>query len=768
MRTAPPRRRATLSVGVVLAGLTAASLAVPTALAAPAPAAVTQRAGAVAGAVQVPFLASGGQLLGAGATGFLSRDPGGTYRWTRYEDGTSKVFPPDRYASLRGSGSDAVVLARQQSNRPTLESLQVYDMAAGTSSVTVRTADLRDPVHAFHAVAGSTMLMGMYDGSALKQLSVDGGTPSVRTVSGVASDVDTRWLPGGGLTDAALVTYPQSDGKWRVGVVDLAGAQVVDSYERDGAIDGFGYVERPQEFLTSKRVAWIERTEGRTVLASAVRGRSEVERTPLGPDDKAELSGGLLGDWFAFGASTGSVTPWHTFTARSLTDGTSVKLLDFATSVTKGPGDSLLVLGTTAAQGEGVYRVELGADGKPAARLIATTGEPNHGVDPVTYVGADVPAVVSLDRATRTRLEWTFSSSEADFSVMVRRKWGPGFGATVKAGVGSDGASVDASGRFRLDWSGEVLRSPGNEVMSAPPGEYEWTVSATPWNGMPSTTVTGTFTVTRTPQPHDYSDNGSPDLLARTTNGRLFPIDTRWDATAGRLVPLAPGESVDRGGWNDYDRVEAVGDVAGAEEGDLVSRDRDGVLWLHEGTGDSSRTFWARVRIGGGWNTYTEFTGGSDLTGDGRADLVAADKAGDLWLYRATGSTAAPFEARRKIAHGWGFYNQLTAVGNVAGAPAGDLVARDTAGVLWLYLGRGDGTFAPRTKIGGGWNAYADVVGIGDGNKDGRPDLYARTAAGAAYFYAGTGDWKVPFKARATTQAGAGKDSLGRVYHQVS
>ncbi|MEU7385089.1 FG-GAP repeat domain-containing protein, partial [Streptomyces tanashiensis] len=114
------------------------------------------------------------------------------------------------------------------------------------------------------------------------------------------------------------------------------------------------------------------------------------------------------------------------------------------------------------------------------------------------------------------------------------------------------------------------------------------------------------------------------------------------------------------------------------------------------------------------------------------------------------------------------FYNQLTAVGNIAGAPAGDLVARDTAGVLWLYLGRGDGTFAPRTKIGGGWNAYADVVGIGDGNKDGRPDLYARTAVGAAYFYAGTGDWKVPFKARATTQAGAGKDSLGRVYHQVS
>ncbi|MFE5948095.1 FG-GAP repeat domain-containing protein, partial [Streptomyces sp. NPDC056480] len=174
------------------------------------------------------------------------------------------------------------------------------------------------------------------------------------------------------------------------------------------------------------------------------------------------------------------------------------------------------------------------------------------------------------------------------------------------------------------------------------------------------------------------------------------------------------------------------------------------------------------VRVGGGWNTYAQFTGGSDLTGDGRADLVAQDKVGDLYLYKATGSVGAPYEPRKKIGHGWGIYNQITAAGQLGGNPTGDLIARDKDGVLWLYLGKGDGTFAPRTRIGGGWNVYGDIVGIGDGNKDGRPDVYARTPQGAAFFYPGTGDYRTPFKPRVTTAAGvAASPEDGGAYNQI-
>ncbi|GGT49453.1 hypothetical protein GCM10010271_62110 [Streptomyces kurssanovii] len=85
------------------------------------------------------------------------------------------------------------------------------------------------------------------------------------------------------------------------------------------------------------------------------------------------------------------------------------------------------------------------------------------------------------------------------------------------------------------------------------------------------------------------------------------------------------------------------------------------------------------------------------------------------------------------------------------GRPAGDLVARDKDGVLWLYLGRGDGTFTARTRTGG-WNAYSELVGIGDGNRDGKPALYAYGRNGTAYYYAGTGSRSVAFAGRTPTK----------------
>jgi hypothetical protein len=48
------------------------------------------------------------------------------------------------------------------------------------------------------------------------------------------------------------------------------------------------------------------------------------------------------------------------------------------------------------------------------------------------------------------------------------------------------------------------------------------------------------------------------------------------------------------------------------------------------------------------------------VTGDGKADLLARDPAGSLWLYRGTGSTAAPFLARTYIGAGWSIYGALT------------------------------------------------------------------------------------------------------------
>ncbi|MEW2550737.1 VCBS repeat-containing protein [Streptomyces zhihengii] len=252
---------------------------------------------------------------------------------------------------------------------------------------------------------------------------------------------------------------------------------------------------------------------------------------------------------------------------------------------------------------------------------------------------------------------------------------------------------------------------------------------------------------------HDVDADGYPDLLGRDATGTLW----RDSAADGR--PRASAGT----GWKGYDRIEVVGDAAG--EGftaDVVARDAAGVLWLHEGDGHGG--FHARVRVGGGWQAYERIAGGSDLTGDGRADLVAVDTTGGLYLYAGTGTAQRPYASRTKIGTGWGIYNSLTAVGDIGGAAGGDLLARDRDGRLWLYLGTGDGGYTARKPVGGGWQVYGQVTGAGDVDHDGRNDLLAHDpATGRTYHYRGTGEWRKPFGAKALTDA-----HQGRAYDHVA
>ena len=46
------------------------------------------------------------------------------------------------------------------------------------------------------------------------------------------------------------------------------------------------------------------------------------------------------------------------------------------------------------------------------------------------------------------------------------------------------------------------------------------------------------------------------------------------------------------------------------------------------------------------------------MTGDGHADLIARDSAGTLWLYKGTGSAAAPYRPPgHRSATGYQIYN---------------------------------------------------------------------------------------------------------------
>ncbi|MFJ6252690.1 MULTISPECIES: FG-GAP repeat domain-containing protein [unclassified Streptomyces] len=198
---------------------------------------------------------------------------------------------------------------------------------------------------------------------------------------------------------------------------------------------------------------------------------------------------------------------------------------------------------------------------------------------------------------------------------------------------------------------------------------------------------------------------GTGDLVARDGSGTLWYYDRQFvnDTPYATRVRIGPG-------WNAYDRIAGAGDLDRDGLMDLVARDKSGVLWFYAGTGrltDGNRLK-ARVRVGGGWQAYDRLAGGADLSGDGRADLLVGDRTGTLWLYKGTGNATTPYANRVRIGGGWQAYDQLVVTGDLTDDGRADVVARDRTGTLWLYKGTGNATapFTGRVRIGGGWNTY--------------------------------------------------------------
>ncbi|WP_123452515.1 hypothetical protein [Streptomyces sp. PanSC19] len=208
---------------------------------------------------------------------------------------------------------------------------------------------------------------------------------------------------------------------------------------------------------------------------------------------------------------------------------------------------------------------------------------------------------------------------------------------------------------------------------------------------------------------------------ARDKDGVLW----RYEATGRTDGRLTPRKRVG-GGWGAYTAIVPLGRTTTDGRGDLVARDKDGVLWYYQGSGDPDAPFKPRVRVGGGWNVYTA------LATNGY-DLVARDRDGVLWNYLS--DFHGKFQPRVRVGGGWNVYTWISGY-------AGGLVARDEAGVLWKYNPR---TVAPspskpfdaRAKVGGGWNVYNALAGTEDLGRWNHLDLLARTTGGDVYAYQG-------------------------------
>ncbi len=171
----------------------------------------------------------------------------------------------------------------------------------------------------------------------------------------------------------------------------------------------------------------------------------------------------------------------------------------------------------------------------------------------------------------------------------------------------------------------------------------------------------------------------------------------------------------------------------------VLRRSSDGaVFWLHYVPATQS---WAKTQIFSGWGTRKFIVAPGDVTGDYLPDLLSVDSSGYLWIYPGKGN--GTFGSRVQVGSGWGQYDSLRGHGDFTGDGRADLIARQkSTGDVYLYRGTGkagSGAFAGRIKVRSAWTGYNAFDAVGDVTGDCKADFLARTPGGTLYLYPGTG-----------------------------
>ncbi|MEU3690346.1 hypothetical protein [Streptomyces narbonensis] len=445
--------------------------------------------------------------------------------------------------------------------------------------------------------------------------------------TGLPADATAIW-PESVKGTSVTLAY-KSGGKQYRATLDLA----------SGAVSGAKVVVIPADALfrdpgdmSPTLRAWM--TEDAAAKVSLVlEDRKTAARHSLALGQPYHPAVHVIGDWalYADDRLFMEPSPLQALRARSFT-GAEFKLLDTYRHAVRGPDGTLLVQGGRLDRGEGLFRIRAGADGKPAATMIASSGVPvKLALSPSTI------STVDLDKNRgQANLDWTLSRLNVQVKVTLRHRR---TGKTATRTVVPPYNDFVAPHIARIRWDG--LLDSGECAFN---GAYDWQLTATPLDKLgPAVSASGSFTVTRKVNPRDLNDNGSPDLLVREGNGTLTRLDTvhRAGVPGSGVVHQTIGS-----GWQTYDRIEATGNLGGTAVGDLVARDRAGVLWLYQGTGRGN--YATRLRIGSGWQMYDKLAGGSDVTDDGRNDLVGFDGLNNF-VHPGTGDWKRPLQSRWEV-----------------------------------------------------------------------------------------------------------------------
>ncbi|MEH0450290.1 FG-GAP-like repeat-containing protein [Streptomyces sp. B21-102] len=224
------------------------------------------------------------------------------------------------------------------------------------------------------------------------------------------------------------------------------------------------------------------------------------------------------------------------------------------------------------------------------------------------------------------------------------------------------------------------------------------------------------------------------DARASYFKGNLADVKV-WNGAALNAVQIATMANITlpKAPYTFADVADADGDGDG--KADLVAADATGSLWLYPGNGNGGWSS-AATYIGSGLSAHT-FAGIGDFNSDGYADTVAMTPSGTLRLFPGDvgHDLLTPVS---NFPSGWSGY-AFAGVADFNRDGKTDLIGRHPDGTLNLFPGTGTGASLGTTvQIGTGWSSFA-FAGVADLNGDAKPDVIVRDSTGTLWLYPGNG-----------------------------
>ena len=200
----------------------------------------------------------------------------------------------------------------------------------------------------------------------------------------------------------------------------------------------------------------------------------------------------------------------------------------------------------------------------------------------------------------------------------------------------------------------------------------------------------------------------------------------------------------DAGGWRVNMHPRLLADLTGDRKADIIAFGNSGVyVSLNNGNGTFQQPQKVLDAFGfdaGGWRVDKHPRFLADLTGDGKADIIAFGNSG---VYVSLNNGSGTFQQPKMVvnnfgyeAGGWRVENHPRFLADLTGDGRADIVGFGNAGV-YVSLNKGDGTFqAPKLVVNnfgyeaGGWRVENHPRFLADLTGDGRADIVGFGNAG--------------------------------------